>query len=109
SRLTTDVGRVLDALVATCTTLLPDLLLLGGALLVLLSVDPALAALGLAVVPVLAWLTARQRHRVRTAERAAREAAGALAATATELLRNVRAVQAFGRLDRAGLLFGAAN
>jgi ABC-type multidrug transport system fused ATPase/permease subunit len=109
NRLTTDVGRVLDALVATCTTLLPDLLLLGGALLVLTRVDPALAALGLAVVPVLAWLTARQRHRVRTAERAAREASGRLAATATELLRNVRAVQAFGRLDRAGQLFGAAN
>jgi ATP-binding cassette, subfamily B, bacterial len=109
SRLTTDVGRVLDALVATCTTLLPDLLLLGGALLVLLSIDPALAALGLAVVPVLAWLTAGQRHRVRTAERAAREASGRLAATATELLRNVRAVQAFARHDRAGQLFGAAN
>ena len=109
NRLTTDVGRVLDAVVATCTTLLPDLLLLAGSLVVLLSLDPLLALLGMAVVPVLAWLTAGQRRRVRSAERGAREASGRLAATATELLRNVRAVQAFGRLDRAGALFGDAN
>lgn len=109
NRLTTDVGRVLDALVATCVTLLPDVLLLAGTLAVLASVDPALALLGIAVLPVLAWLTAGQRRRVRAAERSAREAAGRLAGTATELLRNVRAVQAFGRADRARDLFTRAN
>src|SRR3954469_15877089 len=109
NRLTTDVGRVLDAIVATCTGLVPDLLLLGGSLLVLLTIDPVLALLGLAVVPVLAWLTTGQRRRVRSAERAAREESGRLGATTTGLLRNVRAVQAFGRVDRAGELFAAAN
>ncbi|MDQ1662994.1 MAG: ATP-binding cassette, subfamily bacterial [Blastococcus sp.] len=109
SRLTSDVSRVLDALIAVCTSLLPNALLLAGSFTVLVLVDPELAALGLLVMPALAWLTARQRHRVRAAEFAAREASGRLTATATDLLRNVRAVQAFGRLDRAVALFGRPN
>ncbi|HEV7212146.1 MAG TPA: ABC transporter ATP-binding protein [Blastococcus sp.] len=109
SRLTSDVARVLDALEAICTYLLPNVLLLVGALGVLMIVDPPLALLGLLVMPVLAWLTAQQRHRVRSAELAARDASGRLTATATDLLRNVRAVQAFGRLDRAAALFGVPN
>ncbi|MGY1821830.1 ABC transporter ATP-binding protein [Geodermatophilus sp. SYSU D00079] len=109
SRLTSDVGRMLDAVVLVFTQLLPDLLLLTGALVLLFAVDPSLAWLGLAVLPALAWLTAIQRRRVRIATMAAREASGRLSGVATELLRNVRAVQAFGRLDRAGQLFGEPN
>jgi len=109
SRLVSDVGRVLDALVSVCTSLVPNVLLLGGALTLLLTLDPSLAWLGLMVLPVLAWLTARQRRRVRSAELAAREASGRLAATATDLLRNVRAVQAFGRVGRAASMFGRPN
>jgi ATP-binding cassette subfamily B protein len=109
SRLTTDVGRVLDAVVATCTTLFPDLLLLVSSLALLLAVAPNLAWLGLAVLPVLAWLTAQQRRRVRAVELAARDAAGRASSVATDLLHNVRAVQAFGRLDRAARLFATPN
>jgi ABC-type multidrug transport system fused ATPase/permease subunit len=109
SRLTTDVGRVLDAVVAVCMSLLPNALLLAGTLTLLLIVDPPLALLGLMVLPLLAWLTARQRRRVRTAELAARAASGRLAGTATDLLRNVRAVQAFGRSDRAVAMFADPN
>jgi ATP-binding cassette subfamily B protein len=109
SRLTSDVGRVLDALVAVCTSLLPNTLLLLGSLAVLVAVDPPLAGLGLLVLPVLACLTARQRRRVRAAEMEAREASGRLSGTVTDLLRNVRAVQAFGRLDRAVGMFAATN
>jgi ABC-type multidrug transport system fused ATPase/permease subunit len=109
SRLTTDVGRVLDAVDTVCMTLLPNLLLLAGTLTVLLIVDPPLALLGLMVLPLLAWLTARQRRRVRSAEVAARAASGRLSGTATDLLRNVRAIQAFGRSDRAVGMFAAPN
>jgi ABC-type multidrug transport system fused ATPase/permease subunit len=109
SRLTADVGRVLDAVVATCTTLFPDLLLLVSSLALLLAIDPKLASLGLVVLPVLAWLTAQQRRRVRAVEMAARDAAGRAASVATDLLHNVRAVQAFGRLDRAARLFATPN
>jgi ATP-binding cassette, subfamily B, bacterial len=108
NRLTTDVGRVLDAVVVS-VAMVPDLLLLGGVLVVLLAVDPLLAGLGLAVLPVLGWLTARQRRLVRAAERTARDEAGRMNGTAVDVLRNVRAVQAFGRHDRARQLFTAVN
>ncbi|MCU1617316.1 MAG: transporter related [Frankiales bacterium] len=109
SRLTTDVGRVLDAVVLTVTSLVPDVVLLGGTTMLLFLVDPVLAWLGLAVVPVLALLGAYRRRQVRSAEVVAREAGGRLSGVATELLRNVRAVQAFGRRDRAVRLFGEPN
>lgn len=109
SRLTSDVGRVLSALVATITDVLPNVLLLGGALTLMFVVDPVLAWLGVAVLPVLAWLSARQRRKVRAAEMDARESSGLVASVATDLLRNVRAVQAFARLDRAAALFRRPN
>lgn len=109
SRLTSDVARVLDAILLGFTSLLPDLLLLGGVLTLLFAVDPPLAWLGLVVLPVLAWLTVRQRRQIRAAFVDARKAAGRLSGTATDLLRNVRAFQAFGRMDRAERLFGEPN
>jgi ATP-binding cassette, subfamily B, bacterial len=109
SRLTTDVGRVLDAVVAVTTTLLPDVLLLLAVLAVLTTLDPELALIGLSVVPGLAWFAVRQRRRVRRAQREARAASGRVVATSQDLLRNVRAVQAFGRLDRAQSTFEARN
>ena len=109
SRLTTDVGRVLDAVVAVTTTLLPDVLLLAAVLVVLTALDPTLALIGLSVVPALAWFAARQRRRVRRAQQEARAASGRVVATSQDLLRNVRAVQAFGRLDRAQSMFEARN
>ena len=109
SRLTTDVGRLLDAIVALAETLVPDLVMLVAVLVILVVFDPGLALVGLAVLPVLALLAIRQRRRVRTAQQDARAGSGRLAATATDLLRNVRAVQAFGRTDRAARAFGLRN
>lgn len=109
SRLTTDVGRVLDAVVAASTTLLPDTVLLVGVLVVLLAIDPTLAGVALLVVPVLAALAVRQRREVRAAQRVARAEAGHLAAVSTDLLRNVRAIQAFGRRRLAATTFEARN
>lgn len=109
ARLTSDVGRVLDAVTATTLTLVPDALLLVGVVVVLLVLDPRLALLGLAVVPVLAWLSTRQRRAVRASQVRSRGAAGRLGTTAADLLRNVGAVQAFGRTDRASADFAARN
>ena len=109
SRLTTDVGRLLDAIVALASTLVPDLVMLVAVLVVLVVFDPGLALVGLAVLPVLAVLAVRQRRKVRAIQQRARDESGRLAATTTDLLRNVRAVQAFGRTDRASRTFGARN
>jgi ABC-type multidrug transport system fused ATPase/permease subunit len=109
SRLTSDVGRLLDAVVATTTSLVPDAVMLVGVMVLVLSIDPTLALVGLSVVPVLAVLSTWQRRRVRAAQRAAREESGRLAAVTTDLLRNVRAIQSFGRTDRATAAFSARN
>jgi ATP-binding cassette subfamily B protein len=109
SRLTTDVGRVLDGIVAVTTTVLPDTVMVVTVLAVLTAVDPDLALVALAVVPVLAVLAVRQRRDVRAAQQDARSESGRLAAVSNDLIRNVRAVQAFGRTTRAGSIFGARN
>ena len=109
SRLTSDVGRLLDGITAVTTTLLPDTVMVLTVLVVLTSFDPELALIGLAVVPVLAVLAIRQRRRVREAQHDARSESGRLAAITNDLFRNVRAVQAFGRIGRASSIFGARN
>src|SRR4029077_14445195 len=83
-RLTTDVARVLDAVVAVTTTLLPDVLLLGAVLVVLTTLDPELALVGLSVVPFLAWFAVGQRRRVRRAQQEARAASGRVVATSQD-------------------------
>ena len=109
SRLTTDVGRLLDALVATTVSLVPDVIAVTGVLALLVFLDPGLAVLGLIVVPVLAVLSIQQRRVVRRTQVAARAAAGTLNGVTTDLIRNVAAVQAFGRFDRARQDFGRHN
>lgn len=109
SRLGTDVGRVLDAVVALATRLVPDGVLVVGVLIVLVTIDPVLGLVGVLAVPVLGALAVGQRRRVRGAESAARTEAGRLAATSSDLLRNVRAVQAFGRHRRAMAVFADRN
>ena len=105
SRLTSDVGRLLDAVVATTTILVPDTIMLLGVLFLVLSIDSGLALVGLSVIPVLVVLSVRQRRLVRDAQQTAREESGRLAGSATDLLRNVRAIQSFGSSDKAGAIF----
>ena len=109
SRLTSDVGRLLDAVVATTTILVPDAIMLVGVLAAGGHLDSGLAVVGLSVVPVLVVLSVRQRRLVRTAQQAARTESGRLAGTATDLLRNVRAIQSFGRSETAGQIFRGRN
>jgi len=97
SRVTGDVSRVQDALVALFATLVPEALALVGMLVVMLVLDMTLAAAALVVVPLLAIVVVRRRRRVRAAQRFARERDGLLANKSIDILRNVRAVQAFGQ------------
>jgi ABC-type multidrug transport system fused ATPase/permease subunit len=109
SRLSSDSGRVQDALVAGMTVLAPELLTLAGMLVVVLVVDAQLALVALAVVPVLAVVVWRLRGAMRSAQRDARHRQGELSAHATEVLRNVRVVQAFGQEDAERARYGALS
>jgi len=96
ARLTTDVGRVQDALVDWFTTVVPEVLTLVGMAAVLLAIDPALALAALAVLPPLALVVFLRRRRLRAAQLDYRDREGGLAASVTESMRNISLIQAFG-------------
>jgi ABC-type multidrug transport system fused ATPase/permease subunit len=100
TRLTGDVSRVEDSMVAWFTVLVPEVLTLAGMVVVVLAVDLTLGLAALAVAPPLALVVALRRRRTRAVQRASRDADAALASEATEVLRNVRVVQAFTREGR---------
>jgi ATP-binding cassette, subfamily B, bacterial len=109
TRLTGDVARVEDSMVAWFTVLVPEVLTLAGMVVVVLAVDLALGLAALAVAPPLAAVVALRRRRIRAVQRASRDADAALASEATEVLRNVRAVQAFTREAQAGGRFSGRS
>jgi ATP-binding cassette, subfamily B, bacterial len=109
TRLTGDVGRVQDALVAWLTNLLPEGVTLVGMAVVLWAIDPALALTSLLVVPPLGLVIADRRRRLRAAQRDYRDRQGELAAGATETIRNVGLVQALCGETHAQRVFGARN
>jgi ATP-binding cassette subfamily B protein len=109
TRLTGDVARVEDSMVAWFTVLVPEVLTLAGMVVVVLAVDLTLGLAALAVAPPLAVVVALRRRRIRVAQRASRDADAALAGEATEMLRNVRAVQAFTREGEAGARFSGRS
>jgi ATP-binding cassette subfamily B protein len=109
SRITTDVGRLLDALVAVAAELLPDIVRLALVLVLLALVSPLMALVALAVVPLLAGFAVRQRRRVRAIQQQARAESGRLTASAADLFRNVRAVQAFSANSRPTQVFRHRN
>ena len=97
SRLTDDVSRVRDMVVAWFDRVIPEVLTLVGILVIITLVDPVLTLVAISVVPVLAYYAVAKRPQIKAAERAARNERGELATQATDLLRNVRIVQAFSR------------
>ncbi|HEX5879140.1 MAG TPA: ABC transporter ATP-binding protein [Actinomycetota bacterium] len=109
TRLTGDVARVEDSMVAWFTVLVPEVLTLAGMVVVVLAVDLTLGLVALAVAPPLALVVALRRRRIRAAQRASRDADAALASEATEVLRNVRVVQAFTREGEAGGQFSGRS
>lgn len=109
SRVTADVGRLLDALVAVASTTLPDAILLVLVLGVLVVFNPLLALVALTVVPVLVAFAVRQRRLVRAAQDDARAESGRLTGATVDLVRNVRAIQAFGGGSRSGSQFRERN
>jgi ATP-binding cassette subfamily B protein len=84
---------------------IPNALSLIGMLVVLLAIDAGLALAALAVIPLLALQIMLSRTRIKAAEREVRDRHGGLAAQATEVLRHVRAVQAFAREDEENRRF----
>ncbi len=109
TRLTGDINRVEDALVAWMAILVPEVLTLAGMLVVLTLIDPLMALAGLAVIPFLVFLAIVRRRIIQPAQRESREKQGLLASHLTEGLRHVRAVQAFAQEREALRRFSGHN
>jgi ATP-binding cassette, subfamily B, bacterial len=76
---------------------------------IMMFIDPVLSAASLAAMPLLVAVLLARRRGVRTAQRKARDEEGRLAAMATDVVRNVRAVQAFGNETNAQAHFERQN
>jgi ABC-type multidrug transport system fused ATPase/permease subunit len=95
ARVTADVDYTQDMLVQVLANLFPNLLLVIGMFVVMLTVDPFLTLLSLMTTPLLALSIHRSRRNLRQASRRVRKADGAVASLATESLGAIGLVQAF--------------
>ena len=95
ARVTADVDRTQDMLVQVLANLFPNLLLVVGMFVVMLTVDPFLTLLSLMTTPLLFLAVHRSKRTLRQASRRARKADGAVASLATESLGAIGIVQAF--------------
>jgi subfamily B ATP-binding cassette protein MsbA len=97
SRLSGDMNRLQDMLIAVFDTLIPNVFMLAGLAIAMLIVDWRFGLLALSIAPPLFFVTFRYTLRIKQASRRAREAETFLAAQANETLAGISAVQAFGR------------
>ncbi|WP_297974040.1 ABC transporter ATP-binding protein [uncultured Amaricoccus sp.] len=108
-RLIGDVGMLRETAVTAAMPILANLLVLAGMIGVMLWLDPRLALVALAPLPLLWLLTARMGRRIREASRNQRRREGAMAGTAAEALAGMRTIQALGLEERVAARFAAAN
>jgi ATP-binding cassette subfamily B protein len=108
SRATADVEAVDDLFSSSAATLLGETVRLATVLAAMTVLSPALTGLALLIIPPLAWLTNHLRRRIRTAERATRQAVAALNTQLNEDLSAAEVIRAFGRQDTFTLRFRRA-
>lgn len=95
ARVTGDVDRTQDMIVQVLAVLLPNCMLLGGMVTVLFVLDPAFAALALAITPLLALMVSTLTKRLKDAEKRSRKADGQVAAATSESLGAIHFIQAY--------------
>ena len=109
SRVTTDIDRLQDMLVAIFDTLIPNLLTLLGLAIVMLLLDPGFGLLALSIAPLLFLVTYQFTLRIKQAARRSRAADAGVASLASETLAAVRAIQAFSREEHEDQRFAVRN
>ena len=102
TRLTGDVNAVQALLVAGFGTLVPNVALLVGILVVALVVQPVFALVVLLVAPMLYLVVRHYRAAIRLASKDARRHEGKVASHVNETLSTIRLVQSFAA-ERRGL------
>ncbi len=109
TRIVGDVGILKDVVVTALLPLGASLLVLVGMLAVMLWMDPRLAVVALAPLPVFALFTVRRTRHIQQAGREQRQREGELANAAAESLGALAVVQMLSLESRFARLFGAAS
>lgn len=102
TRLSGDVNAIQALLVAVFATLLPNLALLVGIVIVAVVIEPVFAVLLLCVAPALYAVVRHYRDAIKQASREARTHEGRVSSHVTETLSTIRLVQSFAA-ERRGL------
>ncbi len=109
SRITNDVEALESLVTDSVVTLVQSGLMLLGAIVVLLYLDPGLALLTFCVVPFVAGLSIWFRLVSASAFRRTRETIGAITAYLQETLSGIRVVRSFGQEPRHEAQFAQFN
>lgn len=109
SRVINDVDVINDLLTQGLISLMGDLLLLAGTIIVMLSMSPRLALLTFSVLPLMVMATYLFSRRARLAFRRTRASIAALVGRLAELIDGMRVIQAFAQEAAVGDRFHKVN
>lgn len=109
SRVMNDVATINDLLAQGLITLLGDLLVLVGIIVVMLSMNLRLALLTFTVLPLMVGVTIWFSRRARVAYRETRNSVARVVGDLAEDISGVRVIQAFGQEDTTQERFNAVN
>ncbi len=96
-RMTGDIQMLRQVLVNACITLGENMLTIIATVAVMVWLNPLLAAVATATVPLVAWSSARISKRIQKATKSQREKEGFVASIAHEVFGAMTVVQAFNR------------
>ena len=109
SHVINDVAVINELLSEGLITLIGDLLVMGGVMVVMLTMSPKLALLSLSVVPLMALATLLFARRAKTAYRETRARIAAVVGDLAEDLSGMRVIQAFAQEESSHDRFEELN
>ncbi len=109
SRVVSDVSVINDLLSQGLITLVGDVLILVGTVVVMLTMSPWLALITFSVIPLMLLATKLFASRAKEAFRATRRSVAAIVGALAEDLTGMRVIQAFAQEDETQRRFAAVN
>lgn len=109
SRVISDVAVINELLSQGLITLIGDILILAGIIIVMLALSPSLALLTFSVIPIMLLVTYWFSRRAKKAFRQTRQSVAGVVATLAEHLAGMRVIQAFAQERAMRSRFDVSN
>ena len=109
ARISNDTDRICNFLSDTLVDFIADVLMIVGTAVVLISIDPILAAATLCTFPIIAWLTVSLRDRMTHGFLHGGRAWDGMTSLLADTIPGIRVVKAFAQETREVERFRAAN